>query len=370
MFGQFQSNGFILYAFSWPGWVTKPTIHLTNNQPAIIPDNIYVFIYWFSKYNRKISLKFPSLSLFSSRPGRPPKRSLGMSLQDGSRLLPHSVHGLLSPSLLSPTGTTCSLHLLISLTCLTFLLSWHLSSSALNLLFFSSLSVLALVLFFSGFLAWSDSTFFFFPSHNPHYARSLSFCLVLFPPIFTMLLSWYCLSFSMPLISLHSALPILLVKQTGTGTHLNLQLYEISEAYEEVKIAKPTIYIYRLHPVWYFPFCPFFLTEELARGVGCACFFFSLLSTLAFSPPPFSRQHAQNQLILIFFFHPVLQLATTASQTEVKVLNFCGVLFLPLMYTFALFSPCPLLIFSFLSSLLFSFRTIVSVYTCMLAQLV
>ncbi|XP_026797041.1 dachshund a isoform X2 [Pangasianodon hypophthalmus] len=44
----------------------------------------------------------------SSRPGRPPKRSLGMSIQDGSRLLPHSVHGLLSPSLLSPTGLTAA----------------------------------------------------------------------------------------------------------------------------------------------------------------------------------------------------------------------------------------------------------------------
>ncbi|XP_067278891.1 dachshund a isoform X1 [Pseudorasbora parva] len=39
----------------------------------------------------------------SSRPGRPPKRSLGVAMQDSSRLLPHSVHGLLSPSLLSPT---------------------------------------------------------------------------------------------------------------------------------------------------------------------------------------------------------------------------------------------------------------------------
>ncbi|XP_060746911.1 dachshund a isoform X2 [Tachysurus vachellii] len=44
----------------------------------------------------------------SSRPGRPPKRSLGMSMQDGSRLLPHSVHGLLSPSLLSHTGLTAA----------------------------------------------------------------------------------------------------------------------------------------------------------------------------------------------------------------------------------------------------------------------
>lgn len=44
----------------------------------------------------------------SSRPGRPPKRSLGVAMQDSSRLLPHSVHGLLSPSLLSPTGLTAT----------------------------------------------------------------------------------------------------------------------------------------------------------------------------------------------------------------------------------------------------------------------
>ncbi|KAL6470463.1 hypothetical protein MHYP_G00215820 [Metynnis hypsauchen] len=44
----------------------------------------------------------------SSRPGRPPKRSLGVTMQDSSRLLPHSVHGLLSPSLLSPTGLTAA----------------------------------------------------------------------------------------------------------------------------------------------------------------------------------------------------------------------------------------------------------------------
>ncbi|KAG9265489.1 hypothetical protein AMEX_G19936 [Astyanax mexicanus] len=44
----------------------------------------------------------------SSRPGRPPKRSLGVTMQDSSRLLPHSVHGLLSPGLLSPTGLTAA----------------------------------------------------------------------------------------------------------------------------------------------------------------------------------------------------------------------------------------------------------------------
>uniref|UniRef100_A0A8C6DAY7 Dachshund family transcription factor 2 n=1 Tax=Moschus moschiferus TaxID=68415 RepID=A0A8C6DAY7_MOSMO len=43
----------------------------------------------------------------SSRPGRPPKRSLGV-LQDGARLLPHSVPGLLSPGLITPTGVTAA----------------------------------------------------------------------------------------------------------------------------------------------------------------------------------------------------------------------------------------------------------------------
>uniref|UniRef100_A0A3P8RXK9 SKI/SNO/DAC domain-containing protein n=1 Tax=Amphiprion percula TaxID=161767 RepID=A0A3P8RXK9_AMPPE len=42
----------------------------------------------------------------SSRPGRPPKRTLGVAtMKDGSRLLPHS---LLSPALLSQTGESNS----------------------------------------------------------------------------------------------------------------------------------------------------------------------------------------------------------------------------------------------------------------------
>ncbi|XP_046931759.1 dachshund homolog 2 [Lynx rufus] len=43
----------------------------------------------------------------SSRPGRPPKRSLGV-FQDNARLLPHSVPGLLSPGLITPTGITAA----------------------------------------------------------------------------------------------------------------------------------------------------------------------------------------------------------------------------------------------------------------------
>ncbi|XP_016884743.1 dachshund homolog 2 isoform X2 [Homo sapiens] len=43
----------------------------------------------------------------SSRPGRPPKRSLGV-LQENARLLTHAVPGLLSPGLITPTGITAA----------------------------------------------------------------------------------------------------------------------------------------------------------------------------------------------------------------------------------------------------------------------
>ncbi|XP_052528790.1 dachshund homolog 2 isoform X1 [Tympanuchus pallidicinctus] len=46
--------------------------------------------------------------LISSRPGRPPKRSLGVAIQENARLLPHGVPGLLSPGLISPTGLTAA----------------------------------------------------------------------------------------------------------------------------------------------------------------------------------------------------------------------------------------------------------------------
>nr|XP_009501771.1 PREDICTED: dachshund homolog 2-like [Phalacrocorax carbo] len=44
----------------------------------------------------------------TSRPGRPPKRSLGVAIQENARLLPHGVPGLLSPGLISPTGLTAA----------------------------------------------------------------------------------------------------------------------------------------------------------------------------------------------------------------------------------------------------------------------
>uniref|UniRef100_A0A4X2L6D8 Dachshund family transcription factor 2 n=1 Tax=Vombatus ursinus TaxID=29139 RepID=A0A4X2L6D8_VOMUR len=53
--------------------------------------------------------ELPSLLCFhSSRPGRPPKRSLGVAIQENARLLPHGVPGLISPGLISPTGITAA----------------------------------------------------------------------------------------------------------------------------------------------------------------------------------------------------------------------------------------------------------------------
>ncbi|KAI6078381.1 Dachshund-like protein 2 isoform X3 [Aix galericulata] len=43
-------------------------------------------------------------AISGSRPGRPPKRSLGVAIQENARLLPHGVPGLLSPGLISPTA--------------------------------------------------------------------------------------------------------------------------------------------------------------------------------------------------------------------------------------------------------------------------
>ncbi|XP_042196555.1 dachshund a isoform X2 [Callorhinchus milii] len=44
----------------------------------------------------------------SSRPGRPPKRTLSVTLPENSRILPHAVQSLLSPGIISPTGLTAA----------------------------------------------------------------------------------------------------------------------------------------------------------------------------------------------------------------------------------------------------------------------
>ncbi|XP_060688632.1 dachshund a isoform X4 [Hemiscyllium ocellatum] len=44
----------------------------------------------------------------SSRPGRPPKRTLSVTLPENSRIMSHAVPGLLSPGIISPTGLTAA----------------------------------------------------------------------------------------------------------------------------------------------------------------------------------------------------------------------------------------------------------------------
>uniref|UniRef100_A0A3P8RZU2 SKI/SNO/DAC domain-containing protein n=1 Tax=Amphiprion percula TaxID=161767 RepID=A0A3P8RZU2_AMPPE len=59
----------------------------------------------------------------SSRPGRPPKRTLGVAtMKDGSRLLPHS---LLSPALLSQTGLTAAMAEALKLQKMRMMMGFH-----------------------------------------------------------------------------------------------------------------------------------------------------------------------------------------------------------------------------------------------------
>ncbi|XP_072451014.1 dachshund a isoform X4 [Chiloscyllium punctatum] len=44
----------------------------------------------------------------TSRPGRPPKRTLSVTLPENSRIMSHAVPGLLSPGIISPTGLTAA----------------------------------------------------------------------------------------------------------------------------------------------------------------------------------------------------------------------------------------------------------------------
>ncbi|XP_067903789.1 dachshund homolog 2-like isoform X2 [Heterodontus francisci] len=44
----------------------------------------------------------------SSRPGRPPKRTLSVTLPENSRIMSHAVPSLLSPGIISPTGLTAA----------------------------------------------------------------------------------------------------------------------------------------------------------------------------------------------------------------------------------------------------------------------
>lgn len=50
---------------------------------------------------------FPPLHFcFSSRPGRPPKRTQSVTSPENPHIMPHSVPGLMSPGIIPPTGNT------------------------------------------------------------------------------------------------------------------------------------------------------------------------------------------------------------------------------------------------------------------------
>lgn len=50
---------------------------------------------------------FPPLHFcFSSRPGRPPKRTQSVTSPENPHIMPHTVPGLMSPGMIPPTGNT------------------------------------------------------------------------------------------------------------------------------------------------------------------------------------------------------------------------------------------------------------------------
>lgn len=126
------------------------------------------------------------------------------------------------------------------------------------------------------------------------------------------------------------------------------------------KIAKPTICIHRLHPAWwYFPFCPFCF-EELAKADSA----FFLLSMLAFSTPSFFLPTFAKSAH-IDFFHPVLQWPLLHLKQRLNYWICVGSYFFPshihICTSLSLSFPYFLISLS-LSSLHFSFTTIVSIY--------
>lgn len=77
---------------------------------------LYIFQQCFSEQASLLSLIMAAVLMCvytpsSSRPGRPPKRSYGASVQESPRILHHRANNLLSPALLSPTGKPTHIHL-------------------------------------------------------------------------------------------------------------------------------------------------------------------------------------------------------------------------------------------------------------------
>lgn len=61
----------------------------------------------FSLFSHPLCSPFPHFHFcFSSRPGRPPKRTQSVTSPENPHIMPHSVPGLMSPGIIPPTGNT------------------------------------------------------------------------------------------------------------------------------------------------------------------------------------------------------------------------------------------------------------------------
>ncbi|XP_062420895.1 dachshund d [Pungitius pungitius] len=61
------------------------------------------------KVSSSSSVSHPSSAVcFSSRPGRPPKRTQSVTSPENPHIMPHSVPGLMSPGMIPPTGLTAA----------------------------------------------------------------------------------------------------------------------------------------------------------------------------------------------------------------------------------------------------------------------
>lgn len=73
---------------------------------------LFLFFFLLSLYPFLSILSHPVSTLphvhfcFSSRPGRPPKRTQSVTSPENPHIMPHSVPGLMSPGMIPPTGNT------------------------------------------------------------------------------------------------------------------------------------------------------------------------------------------------------------------------------------------------------------------------
>ncbi|NXC06629.1 DACH1 protein, partial [Orthonyx spaldingii] len=80
----------LLPTFSWKSWQPMGMDRCTLCWDNSLIVKIFLFV------------------CFSSRPGRPPKRTQSVTSPENSHIMPHSVPGLMSPGIIPPTGLTAA----------------------------------------------------------------------------------------------------------------------------------------------------------------------------------------------------------------------------------------------------------------------